>query len=140
MRSRVALVILLLLAGVGAVFLLQEGPEAPISASLLADDGPLDSTGFARATDPTGLTFPDAFGAHPDYQTEWWYYTGNIQSVDGRPFGYIPDGPDACLYSVGENGIDEHGSRAGRTPRTPLTRWDTVDAVFKLNPSTGATP
>jgi len=25
---------------------------------------------------------------HPDYQTEWWYYTGNIQSPDGHKFGF----------------------------------------------------
>jgi predicted secreted hydrolase len=32
--------------------------------------------------------FPrDHFG-HPDYQTEWWYYTGNVTSADGRHFGF----------------------------------------------------
>jgi predicted secreted hydrolase len=33
-------------------------------------------------------TFPYDHFDHPDYQTEWWYFTGNITSSDGRDFGY----------------------------------------------------
>jgi predicted secreted hydrolase len=25
---------------------------------------------------------------HPEFQTEWWYYTGNLQSADGHRYGY----------------------------------------------------
>lgn len=32
--------------------------------------------------------FPRDFFAHPDYQTEWWYTTGNVKTSDGRSFGY----------------------------------------------------
>src|SRR5881275_1013889 len=32
--------------------------------------------------------FPRDYFNHPDYQTEWWYYTGNIQSPDGHKFGF----------------------------------------------------
>ena len=32
--------------------------------------------------------FPRDYFNHPDYQTEWWYYTGNLQSADGRKFGF----------------------------------------------------
>src|SRR6266567_6221427 len=32
--------------------------------------------------------FPRDYFNHPDYQTEWWYYTGNLQSTDGRKFGF----------------------------------------------------
>jgi len=34
------------------------------------------------------LTFPADFGAHEDFQTEWWYYTGNLQTFEGRHFGF----------------------------------------------------
>ncbi len=34
------------------------------------------------------LDFPRDFGPHPDYQTEWWYYTGNLDTPEGRHFGY----------------------------------------------------
>src|SRR5258708_34756571 len=32
--------------------------------------------------------FPRDYFSHPDYQTEWWYYTGNLQTSDGRKFGF----------------------------------------------------
>jgi predicted secreted hydrolase len=47
-----------------------------------------DTAGFQRAMEPGPLTFPQDFGPHPNYQTEWWYYTGNLDDQDGRHFGY----------------------------------------------------
>jgi predicted secreted hydrolase len=44
--------------------------------------------GFARATEPNAIAFPRDLGPHDDYQTEWWYYTGNLATADGRPFGF----------------------------------------------------
>ena len=32
--------------------------------------------------------FPRDHFAHPAYQTEWWYYTGNLTATDGRHFGF----------------------------------------------------
>jgi predicted secreted hydrolase len=32
--------------------------------------------------------FPRDHFSHPDYQTEWWYYTGNLRSGDGQRFGF----------------------------------------------------
>lgn len=32
--------------------------------------------------------FPRDFFAHPGYQTEWWYYTGNLQTAEGHKFGF----------------------------------------------------
>lgn len=32
--------------------------------------------------------FPRDHFNHPDYQTEWWYYTGNVKSADGHRFGF----------------------------------------------------
>lgn len=32
--------------------------------------------------------FPRDYFNHPDYQTEWWYYTGNVKTKDGRSFGF----------------------------------------------------
>ena len=61
-----------------------------VSASLSAA-GALagaDTTGFARATEPRPFEFPADHGPHPDYRTEWWYLTGNLESAEGRPFGF----------------------------------------------------
>ena len=32
--------------------------------------------------------FPRDHFSHPDFQTEWWYYTGNVKSGDGHHFGF----------------------------------------------------
>jgi predicted secreted hydrolase len=32
--------------------------------------------------------FPRDHFNHPDFQTEWWYYTGNLKSPDGHRFGF----------------------------------------------------
>lgn len=47
-----------------------------------------DAGGFARVTEPRPFVFPLDHGPHPDYKTEWWYLTGNVQSETGRRFGY----------------------------------------------------
>lgn len=47
-----------------------------------------DDAGFARAYAPIAFAFPKDHGAHPDYRTEWWYYTGNLTADDGTPFGF----------------------------------------------------
>jgi predicted secreted hydrolase len=44
--------------------------------------------GFARADKPIQLEFPRDHGPHPEFQSEWWYYTGNLEAKDGRHFGY----------------------------------------------------
>ena len=49
--------------------------------------GGADLAGFARATEPPQLRFPRDHGAHPEFRTEWWYFTGNVQDEAGRPFG-----------------------------------------------------
>ena len=43
---------------------------------------------FARAVEPLDFVFPTDHGPHPDYKTEWWYYTGNLKTEGGREFGY----------------------------------------------------
>ncbi len=32
--------------------------------------------------------FPRDHFNHPNYRTEWWYYTGNLKSADGHRFGF----------------------------------------------------
>lgn len=49
---------------------------------------PAEVPEFQKATAPIKLLFPKDFGPHEEYQTEWWYYTGNLETESGRPFGY----------------------------------------------------
>lgn len=44
--------------------------------------------GFERITEPRPLSFPTDYGPHPETQTEWWYLTGNLETEEGRTFGY----------------------------------------------------
>ena len=32
--------------------------------------------------------FPRDHFSHPNFQTEWWYYTGNVRAADGHRFGF----------------------------------------------------
>jgi predicted secreted hydrolase len=50
--------------------------------------GNTDTAGFKRADKPRNFIFPADNGPHPDFKTEWWYYTGNLNAQDGRHFGY----------------------------------------------------
>lgn len=33
-------------------------------------------------------SFPRDLGAHPEYRTEWWYFTGNLSDEAGNIYGY----------------------------------------------------
>ena len=43
---------------------------------------------WARALGLRNWTFPKDHGAHPEYRTEWWYFTGNLQDDAGSRYGY----------------------------------------------------
>lgn len=43
---------------------------------------------WARAVGPRIWTFPKDHGAHPEYRTEWWYFTGNLEDDVGSRYGY----------------------------------------------------
>lgn len=47
-----------------------------------------DDAGFAKAYSPRSFSFPQDHGAHPDFKHEWWYFTGNLHTDQGRRFGY----------------------------------------------------
>lgn len=59
-----------------------------VSANVVASlSGPADAA-FVRAYEPISFVFPRDHGAHPDYRTEWWYYTGNLTDSNGNQYGY----------------------------------------------------
>lgn len=43
---------------------------------------------FLRVTGPCGLEFPRDHGSHSGYRTEWWYYTGHLETASGLVFGF----------------------------------------------------
>jgi len=60
----------------------------PLRASLVPAAATVNTSGFARADGPRPLRFPEDHGPHESYQTEWWYYTGNLVAPSGEQFGY----------------------------------------------------
>lgn len=43
---------------------------------------------FERAAQPREFVFPRDHGPHPDFQTEWWYFTGTLADESGGEYGY----------------------------------------------------
>ena len=62
------------------------GGDVQASALLTITDR--DNSGFERAVAPRDWDFPADHGPHPQFQTEWWYYTGNLSDPAGRRFGF----------------------------------------------------
>jgi predicted secreted hydrolase len=86
--SRIAAVVLLLVAAAG-VFAVWPRQRAPIQAAVSVREALADErAGFARALAPRPFDFPADHGPHPDFRTEWWYYTGNLRTAAGRHLGF----------------------------------------------------
>ncbi len=60
-------------------------PTGNVTNFLAGDD---DAGRFARASVPRQFDFPADHGAHPEFRTEWWYLTGNLNTAAGRHFGF----------------------------------------------------
>jgi predicted secreted hydrolase len=61
-------------------------PTLKVAEALGGSDG--GTEGYARALEPRPFHFPEDHGPHPDFRTEWWYWTGNLSTADGHDFGY----------------------------------------------------
>ncbi|MCC6264928.1 MAG: carotenoid 1,2-hydratase [Bryobacterales bacterium] len=59
-----------------------------LAAILLLLAGWLHSADWKLALPGYRYSFPRDHFAHPDYRTEWWYFTGNVSAGEGRDFGY----------------------------------------------------
>lgn len=62
--------------------------------------------------------FPRDHGPHSDFKTEWWYFTGNLKSAQGREFGY--------QLTFFRQGIRP----GGEDDFIPLSRFITTDLKF----------
>ncbi len=87
---RIVLPIVVVLAVLLATaFLLQSKGEEEIRASVaVAEALGGDTTGYDRAEEIRALIFPEDYGPHPGFKSEWWYYTGNLDTEQNRHFGY----------------------------------------------------
>jgi predicted secreted hydrolase len=53
--------------------------------------------------------FPRDHAPHPDFKTEWWYFTGEVRSADGHRFGY-----QLTFFRQGIRPPDERGTTTSR--------------------------
>ena len=51
---------------------------------LFGDDG----SKLRRPRENKGVKLPEDLFAHPEVQTEWWYYTGHCETESGKRFGF----------------------------------------------------
>lgn len=84
----VAVMVILLFGAAGVVAIVGSNSDNSRAAASFVLSSSSVPGEFKRALPPAEIEFPRDFGPHPDFQTEWWYYTGNLASVDGRQFGY----------------------------------------------------
>ncbi len=73
-----------------------------------------DSSGFRLAVPPRTYAFPRDHASHPEFRTEWWYYTGHLRAA-GRSWGY-----ELTFFRVG----------LSRTRGPSPSAWATRDVLF----------
>lgn len=86
-----ALLTAVLLAVLAGVFWSGTGePPPPDAESVSVVDllGGDDDAGYQRARPGQRPDLPADHGPHPDFRSEWWYFTGNLSSAGGRHFGF----------------------------------------------------
>lgn len=88
MRARRLLPLALLLLALAVWLVLRERPAPEPGIDPAAALGDYDLAGYERALGPRAFQFPEDHGPHPGFRNEWWYFTGNLQAADGRPYGY----------------------------------------------------
>lgn len=64
---------------------------------------------FQLARPGYDFAFPRDHGSHPEYRTEWWYFTGHLYTTGGKRYGF-----EVTFFRVG---IEPPGTPAA-------TKWD----------------
>lgn len=88
MTFRLRLTPLLLLPALWMAGCRDSAREPSASLSVAGALRAADDRGYARALEPRPFSFPADHGPHPDFRTEWWYFTGNLATPEGRRFGF----------------------------------------------------
>jgi predicted secreted hydrolase len=80
--------------------------------------------GFARATQPREFVFPADHGAHPEYRTEWWYFTGNLATAENRHFGFELT---FFRYALAPRAAEPDGASAWRAEQVWMAHFAITD-------------
>lgn len=74
----------------------------------------LGAVDFAAVVPGREFQFPRDHGAHPEFQTEWWYFTGHIQDETGKVYGFQWTVFRAALQPSGAESRPSSPWRAGQ--------------------------
>lgn len=90
MQRTIYSLLITLFAGIAIFSACEQPAEQPVSASVSVAEAMAgsDTSGYARAVQVREFHFPQDHGPHPEFKTEWWYYTGNLRDGKGRRFGF----------------------------------------------------
>jgi predicted secreted hydrolase len=89
MKIFIAALALLLVSGLVLVQYSDLSVEQEISARVQnVSVEQYSADGFQKAYEVIDFEFPRDHGPHPDFQGEWWYYTGNLADAAGNRYGY----------------------------------------------------
>ncbi len=65
------------------------GPAEPESTAAVGEFlSTSELAGYDQALAPRPLTFPRDHASHPQFKTEWWYFTGNLSDAQRRLYGF----------------------------------------------------
>jgi len=92
------------------------GAMISFSAAYAVEDGSATAPEpWQKAIGPWSWIFPRDHGAHPNFKTEWWYFTGNLSDEQHHSFGY--------QLTIFRQGIQFK-------PAQSQSRWGTRDFYF----------
>ena len=87
-RAAAAVLAGAILLAVLLAIVLAERPDSIRATLTVAEILGNGDEGFVQAMAPRTFRFPADHGPHPEYRTEWWYFTGNLRARSGRHFGF----------------------------------------------------
>ncbi len=91
MNKKYLLSIFILSIVISIFFMVTGNKPSQLSGSnitFLVDQNHIEENNYEKAIGRMDFVFPSDHGSHPEYMTEWWYYTGNLLTDEGRHFGY----------------------------------------------------
>ena len=80
------------------------------------------NNGYARALYPKKFQFPQDHGSHPEYRTEWWYFTGNLEGTHARHYGF-----ELAFFRYALKADEAKGTSAWRTNQAWMAHFALTD-------------